>query len=297
MSHLRSSHLALLVGMVALQGCFDSSPNSASDDVAVEEEAIQSVIFEDEGELTSTDVLFYQDETADLARAPINTVRWRRQLQNLDRSVSIEIHELSGENPTANVAIETDATGLLHLLVTDGDMMRRVAKDFGDTGLRSLLFEKSRVAANIDDRRFHRGWKLVALSGMAIESPGTTRAIRTARLQSGDVDRTYSNVADLVRVDSIATLEPATMVTVTVDTGDATDHVFLHRRHMRSRIEFVNNGGGVFTASFETDPHQGPRHIAIDVLSEGTLYDDVAPYDNVVWGIPYRVAASTDVAG
>jgi len=297
MSHLRTSHLALLVGMVALQGCFDSSPNSASDDVAVEEEAIQSVIFEEEGELTSTDVLYYQDENDGPAGAPINTVRWHRQLLDLERSVSIEIHNPSGEIPTADVAIHADATGLLHLLVSDGDSLHRIAKDFSDNGVRSLLFEKSRVSANADDRWFHRGWKLVAMSGVAIESPGTTRAIHSVRLQAGDVDRTFQNVTDLVRIGDITVLEPATLVTVTVDTDDATDHVFLHRRHMRSRIEFMNNGDGTFTATFETDAHQGPRHFAVDVLSDGTLYDDQAPYDNVVWGIPYRLIANTDVAG
>ncbi|MBZ0270026.1 hypothetical protein K8I85_17885 [bacterium] len=297
MKHLRTSHLALLVGMVALQGCFDSSPNSSSEDVAVEEEAIQSVIFEDEGELTSTDIRYYQDEADGPAGAPINTVRWRRQLLDLDRSVSIEIHDPSGEIPTADVAIRAHATGLLHLLVNDGDTLRRVAKDFEDGGVRSLFFQRSRESANADDRRFHRGWKLVALSGVAIRSPGTTRAIHSVRLQAGDVDRTFQNMTDLVRVGDIAIIEPATLVRVTVDTGDATDHVFLHRRHMRSRIEFTNNGDGTFTATFETDAHQGPRHFAVDVLSDGTLYDDEAPYDNVVWGIPYRVIASSDVAG
>lgn len=297
MRRLPTSHLALLVGLVALQGCFDSSPNSASSDVAVDEDAIRSVIFEDEGELTSTDVRFFEDDTDGPAAAPINTVRWRRQLLDLDRSVSIEIHEPAGEIPTADVAIQADATGLLHLLVNEGDVLRRVTKDFGDTGVRSLFFEKSRAAANMDDRRFHRGWKLVAMSGVAIESPGTTRAIHSTRVQAGDVDRTFDNVTQLVRVDDILTIAPATMVTVTVDTGDATDHVFLHRRHLRSRMEFANNGDGTFTATFETDPRMGPRHFAIDVLADGTLYDDEAPYDNVVWGIPYRVKASTDSAG
>lgn len=297
MRRLRTSHLALLVGMVALQGCFDSSPNSASSDVAVDEEAIQAVIFEDEGELTSTDVRFFEDDTDGPAAAPINTVRWRRQLLDLDRSVSIEIHEPAGEIPTADVAIRADATGLLHLLVNDNDVLRRLTKDFADTGVRSLFFEKSRVAANMDDRWFHRGWRLVAMSGVAIESPGTSRVIHAARVQAGDVDRTFDNMTDLVRVDNIMTIAPSTMVTVTVDTGDATDHVFLHRRHLRSRMEFVNNGDGTFTATFETDPRMGPRHFAIDVLSDGTLYDDAMPYDNVVWGIPYRVAAGTDAAG
>ena len=39
---------------------------------------------------------------------------------------------------------------------------------------------------------------------------------------------------------------------------------------------------------------RGPAHFAVDVLSEGTLYDDEAPYDNVAWGIPFLVPRPGD---
>ncbi len=32
----------------------------------------------------------------------------------------------------------------------------------------------------------------------------------------------------------------------------------------------------------------------IDVLSNGSLFDDAAPYDNVAWGIPYLIRGEDD---
>jgi hypothetical protein len=57
----------------------------------------------------------------------------------------------------------------------------------------------------------------------------------------------------------------------------------------RMRAELTNNGDGTFSRTFPGAEFGGPRHLVVDVLSEGTLYDDTAAYDNVAWGIPFRV--------
>jgi hypothetical protein len=137
--------------------------------------------------------------------------------------------------------------------------------------------------------RPHRGWKLVAMSGVKIESEGTTRQLNSVRVESEGVDETFTTVEDLVRLANILRLPAAREVTVTVDTGDATDHVFLHVRRARLRFELRNNGDGTFTGSYVTGSVPGPRHAVIDVLSDGTLMDDEEPYDNVAWGIPYVI--------
>ena len=52
MIHLRQLHLiALLGGMIAVQGCLnsDSSPSSPDSETALDEEAIQAVLFEGQG--------------------------------------------------------------------------------------------------------------------------------------------------------------------------------------------------------------------------------------------------------
>jgi len=296
MVRLRFPHLVALFGaVIALPGCFqsDSSPNSASEDVAAEEAAIQSVIFEEAGELTDPDVLYYDDDASldgPLA-APIATVAWRRELLDLERTIAIVFHRSDTKDvATADVTITADAVGLLHLLVSDGDVANRYTKDFSDSGTRQLYFERIRP---LEIGRRHRGWQLVAMSGVAIKSPGTTRAIHSVRLQAGTADETITDVTALMRLESLPVLPAGSEVTVTVDTGDATDHVYLHRRFLRKRMELTSNGDGTFSGTYLTGDRVGARHIAIDVLSHDTLYDDVAPYDNVAWGIPYRVAMDT----
>jgi hypothetical protein len=39
----------------------------------------------------------------------------------------------------------------------------------------------------------------------------------------------------------------------------------------------------------------GLRHLAVNALSHGTLFDDALPYDSKAWALPFRVI-SADVA-
>jgi hypothetical protein len=137
----------------------------------------------------------------------------------------------------------------------------------------------------------------VSVSGVLLESPGTTRHIESVRIQSGDVDQTITNVSDLVPVENLLRLPPESEAIITVKTSDSTDQVFLHLRSRGMRMPLVSNGDGTFTGHFRTGERLGPRHLAVDVLSQGTLLDDVAAYDNVVWGIAFRVRGTSSGDG
>ena len=293
---IRTRFLSLGVTLGAsallLQGCFDSDSSTApADDATADEQGIQNVIDVEESAWTDPDVRWYDDDDAGPAAAPIATDHWRRELLSLDRTITITIERPDGEVPTAAVTVSADAIGLLHLWTCGDDTLDHLTKDFDDHGVRSLFFSRSRP----DERTLaHRGWKLEAMSGVLIESGGTTRSISAVRLQSGDVDVTIDNVTDLVRIENITRLPAGAEVTITASTGDATDSVFLHLRHHRRRLELTNNGDGTFSGTYLAGGRRGPRHIVVDVLSEGTLYDDEAPYDNVAWGIPYALIVDGD---
>ncbi|NNE43821.1 MAG: hypothetical protein HKN12_06415 [Gemmatimonadetes bacterium] len=278
----------LLTSTALLSGCFsgDDSPTAAGDEMITAEEqaAIEFVMEEDEtnSELTMIDVRSF-DSGSGVARAPINTHRWFREPQSVDRNLEIIINAPSGEPATATVNASGTVIGLLHLWTCSADSLLEVTKDFEDDGKRSLMFVKSRRTD-----RLHRGWKLVSLSGVHLESPAATVAINSVRVQSGDVDQTLTNVTDLVAVEDLMRFERGAEVTLTVDTGDATDAVFLHVRRQH-RTQFTSNDDGTFSATFFANDRPGARHFAVDVLSDGTLYDDTEAYDNVTWGIPYIV--------
>lgn len=287
-----------LVGILAttslLAGCFDDDSSSGSDspEDVQDQGAIEESMNLDLAEYAEPDVFLYGDDAEGLitGRAAINTMRWWRELQHLDKSIKVEISRPGDGPPTANVHITCEATGLLHLLACADSTITPYEKAFANSGVRSLYFERQ------GPPRVHprRGWKLKALSGVLIESPNTTRHINSVRVQAGEVDETITNVTDLVRLENILRLPPDSQVTLTVDTGDATDAVYLHVRRHHMRFALANNNDGTFTGVFHAGMGPGPRHAVIDVLSHDTLYDDVAPYDNVAWGIPYVIRGEDD---
>jgi hypothetical protein len=188
------------------------------------------------------------------------------------------------------VNIAKDVTGILHVLPVDGIAPERFKKNFENHAERSLYFERQGPPL------LHpwRGWKLKALTGALIESPGTTRQIHSVRIQAEGVDETVTNVTDLVRVRDLLRVPPHSEVTVLVDTGDASDQVYLHVKRHRMRFALTSNNDGTFTGTFVTGRNRGPTHIVVDVLAHATLNEEAAVYDNVAWGIPYLIRGESD---
>lgn len=284
--HRALTAVVLLAATASLNGCFNSGDSiGAADDPTTDEQAIESVAFDEMGAYTDLDPRFYASEADDVPEsAPINTHRWRRELVSFDKTIDITIHKPDDAPATANVTLSGESIGLLHLWACTEDDVVKWTKDFDDHGIRRLVFQKVR-----ETTRAHRGWKLVGMSGVEIQSTGTTRAIRSVRVQAGDVDETITNVSDLVRIGNLLHLPNESEVTVTVATGDPTDAVYLHLRHDRRRLELESNDDGTFTGRYRTGDGRGPRHAVIDVLSHDTLYDDTAAYDNIAWGFTYLV--------
>jgi hypothetical protein len=288
--------LTAFAGAAALlSGCLDSdtAPSSVSSTSDDDQSAIQAAMVEDEdaSEYSTVDLFSYVDPADGPSAAPILTQRWRREALDVSRNVRIAIESSNGV-ATANVQVSGHVIGLLHLWAGEGDSFQLYDKDFQNDGSRHLVFQRDRdrdrLRDRIRDRERHRGWRLVALSGVALPSPGTTRQIKSVRVQAGDVDETITDVTQLVRIQDLMQLPEGAVAEITVDTGDATDAVFLHYRRLQ-RSEMHNNGDGTFSARMPVFGERGPGHFAVDVLSEGTLYDDVAPYDNLAWGIPFLV--------
>jgi hypothetical protein len=296
MFRTRTTAPALLLGAATLlQGCLGSDGSLSSDDVipATDEEAIEVVMAADESntELTSTDVLFMNEEAGgDAALAPINTCRWFREPSDIDRRIQIVINEPSGEAATAKVTASASILGTLHLFPCEGGLDGVVDKRFDDAGSLQMLFQRVRPIR--EDLR-HRGWQLVAVSGIELASEGTTRDIASVRVVSGDVDRRFTDMAELVRVGDLLRLQPNTEVQLFVETGDATDAVYLHL-HRARRTALSNDGNGLFSGRFTTSERPGPHHFAVDVLSNGTIFDDAALYDNVAWGMLYLIEGAND---
>ncbi|MGQ0722216.1 MAG: hypothetical protein ACT4PE_11695 [Candidatus Eiseniibacteriota bacterium] len=298
MFRTRTTATALLLGAASLlQGCLGSDGSLGADDVipATDEEAIEVVMESDEAnsEMSTTDVLVMNEEASDggAALAPINTCRWFREPSDIDRRIQIVINEPSGEAATAQVTASVFIAGTLHLFACEPDLQSPVDKRFDDSGSLHMLFQRVRPIR--EDRR-HRGWQLAAVSGIELASEGTTRDILSVRVVSGDVDRTFTDMAELVRVADLLRLPANTEVLVFAKTDDPTDAVYLHlhRAHRTAMVD--SDGDGTFEGRFTTSERPGPHRFAVDVLSDGTLFDDAAPYDNVAWGMLYLIEGAND---
>jgi len=137
-------------------------------------------------------------------------------------------------------------------------------------------------------------WRLTGLSGHEITSDNGTRSIVSVRIQAGSLDTTYTDPLVLENRANIARIAAGTPVTVTATTGDPTDVVILYTRWGRRRMPEISPG--VKQATFLAPFEGGLRHVAVNALSHGTLFDDAGPYDSLVWGLPFVVVAPTTAA-
>ena len=144
-------------------------------------------------------------------------------------------------------------------------------------------------------------WKVAAISGAKVTSYdpasstsgnlafGSTRIVKL-RIQSSSGDTTINDPLKYFFLRRVPAFAPGEDVTFTVTTLTNTDVVVLLRNGFRRR--FHNNGDDTYTIFWRTSPEDGLHHIGMNALSNGTLFDDQAPYDSEAWLFPYRVIPS-----
>jgi hypothetical protein len=282
-------------------GC-DDSPLEVSQD----ESAIQQLLL---AELESFTVDLFgettEEGTTPLGKVLAEITPWRfgRQILNVDRMIDIQINNPGDGPATAEVTWNAEITGAFHIIDTQATAY---SKDFTSNAVRFATFVK---VANTDLPR--RGWRLTGISGTEVVSnPASVQIVSVSLSSTGGVDTTFTNVSALVNRENILRFAPLDTVTVTVTTGNVDDVVLLHhpawrtmhggRHHVRRML--TNNGDGTHSGTYvvrglvwHTDStgnhmlHNPVRHFTVDVLSNGTIFDDVEPYDSVAWGTMYRV--------
>jgi len=209
---------------------------------------------------------------------------------------------LTGETG-AGKSILLDALGLALGARADSGLVRGewIRKRLADTSVRKAVFVRHKVeregGEDVEDG-FRDGWtrwRLRAISGAEITSDGGTRVIESVRLQVGDrIDVTVTDPLELQVRSELVRLPAGTPVHVTVETADPTDVVVLYARWGRMRLRRMDDGS--FQGRFLTPRLDGLRHLAVNALSRGTLFDDEAPYDSKAWALPYVVVADEPTA-
>jgi len=221
----------------------------------------------------------------------IEPVAFWREITDRERDVEIQIFYPGGDSiPYAEMTITDYIQGLFHTVTMDS----AYTKEIDDTAIRYAYFEKDSVGGPFE------GWELKKVSGSEIASNPCTKEILSVHISSssGLVDTTITDISDLWYLEDLFVFDLGDSVTLTVDTGNPDDVVFLHAPFFH-RHPFKHIGGGVFEGTWVTaEEHisfRRPRHAAIDVIDHGTIFDDEMPYDSRAWGMVYYVGEGPDL--
>ncbi|MGH7731131.1 MAG: hypothetical protein ACRENJ_07765 [Candidatus Eiseniibacteriota bacterium] len=224
--------------------------------------------------------------------AAIRPLGFWRQIRSVERKFEFAFADTdtTGRPTTAIVTVHKFMLGSFNILVGDEvpegspPQAHVIHKPLADHGVRRLLLK--RVPA--PDATSRRGvWRVVATSGVRITSRGAATRIESLRVQSGPLDTTITEPLAFFRLRAIIKLDPLADVTLTATTLRNDDVVLLYLRDRR--VRFHNNGDNTYSARFRVPDRTGLHHVGVNALSNGTLFDDVAPYDSQSWIEPYLV--------
>lgn len=292
--------IALLTGcskQATVSGPQTSSPNGASPEeaeVAATLSADPSFINDEVSESSDQTSVESASSAAGAGTASVQTtirpLAFWRTIRSVERRFEFAFSDTdsTGRPTTAVVTVHRHMVGSFNILVADEvpegspPQSHVIHKPLVDNAVRRILLKRVPVADS--ERRF---WRVVATSGVKITSRDATSQIVSLRVQSGVLDTTITHPLAFFRLRHMLQLDPLADVTLTATTTRSDDVVLLYARDRR--IAFHNNGNNTYTITFRVPDDTGLHHVGVNALSNGTLFDDQAPYDSETWIEPYLV--------
>ena len=172
---------------------------------------------------------------------------------------------------------------------------RVIQKPIDDQSTRRILLMRMparepawRDSADRDSVR----WRMVGSSFVETHTNGGSPHIVSVRVQAGPLDTTITDPLEMHRLRRVAHFLPDTPVRLTVTTTRNDDVVLFYGRDSRRR--FLNNGDNTYTFVTTSGRYSGLRHLGIDALSKGSIYDDTAAYDANAWIVPMTEDSSLE---
>ena len=305
--------LLLALTTALMSGCGKSNPvavagggtGSAVDQSRISETLAQtSPVFED-GLMESPDPAALSSSSPSGADALIHPLHYWRRISDVRRTFEFAFSDTdsTGRPTRAVVTIRKYLAGTFNVAFdatpgdsTPFDSVGTVHKPLHDLWERLVLLRRVHFPTATDDE-----WKVAAVSGARVSSYdpasstaghlafGSTQIVRL-RIQSASGDTVINDPLRFFLLRRIPAFGPNEDVTLTATTMTHTDVVVLLRGGMRRR--FHNNGDNTYTIFWKTSAEDGIHHIGVNALSNGTLFDDRAPYDSQAWLFPYRVKPS-----
>lgn len=310
---VRKSLFGVITGLFVLFliGCQDSVTDPHTEPTTDKEAMMK--IAEEDSSLQSFDEVYNEEDLMDYGlgkvQAEIYPFRIGHKVRLVNRNLNVEIR-----GDTAYGKLTNTYEGVLLIsasydsAATEPDTV--VQKPFTAVVTRNLIF----VKVGHSDRPY-RNWKLAAISlpeGGAL-SPNIEIAKITIFLPSGDTIVVESpndyylarhhawwlrwrdipiiprDESVLVRVEILSAYEEEDFVTVTFGKNR------FHGNRYKKRFELVSSTpifGGyekVYEQTFRTHGFPGFFHAIVNAFPKQVIYDDAAPVESSMWGIPYFV--------
>lgn len=294
------SLVATLFVVGALAGCGKSSSTmgpTANGGATAEDQAQVAAAVADNAGYIDEDAYSSSDETeigGGVGFAAIRPLRFWRSIESIDRRIETVYanNDSLGRPTTALVTIRKHVLGKFNILagaIDENDTTRTVLhKPLDDRWVRRLALHRVRI----DSTGTRQVWRVVGVSGVEVTSADATTNITSLRVEAGAIDTTFTNPLELYRLRRMLLVSGSQAMKLTVTTGRNDDVVLLYR-HLNRR-PFVNNGDGTYTAEFLLGDFPGIRHIGVNALSRGTLFDDTAAYDSKAWILGFAVRPGED---
>lgn len=307
--------LLLITGLLA--GCSKKNPTSAvpSGTTGNEQAKIAAALATqpallDDGVSDSGDITPVSLTLAGGAQSAsaIQPLRFWRTITSRERTFEFAFADTdsTGKPMSAVVTITTHLKGRLNILIgvpgSDSTPMdstlKTIHKPLDDVRVRRILLKR---VTRMDGWHHNGGdgdepgeeddhesaWKIMGTSLAVVTSKDAATQIVSVRLQTAaGLDTTITDPMAFFHLRRIPSVMPGESITVTVTTLRNDDVVVFmsHDRHFR----FHNNGDNTYTGVWSTGVFcRGVNQVGVNALSNGTLFDDQAPYDSQQWIVPH----------
>jgi hypothetical protein len=282
-----------LVLLVAIAGCSKNSPtapaSSSSVTAQVNATLAAAVDLVDDG--MAEDGTQYPTSLVAGGATPMAAVRpftWWQNVTAETRQWSFAFSDSDATGPNTCIATLTKhMTGFFVIVPpnpadTTQPSTTRIRKPLDKTLTRRVLLERVTIGAQ-------KEWKVVQITGALVSTQAVTTHILSVRLQStSGVDTTITDPLAWHALRHITRFATSDTVTVTVTTSRTDDVVYIHRWDWRHRLR--SNGDGTYSFTWVTSAWGGWRHMGLQAMTHGSLFDDTLPYDSQAWHLPFRVS-------
>lgn len=298
----------IVSAIILVTGCQNSPVEPVTSEPTTDKQAMEQII-EQDSSITSFEPNYNEDDVMGFlgkTQTDIYPIKVGNRFRLVNRNVNVTI---LGDSAFATVTRTYEGVLLIAAVYDTASIIpdTLIRKPFTSVVTRNLIFKK---VANTNFPA--RNWKLVAISlpeGGTL-SPNIDLTKVTMFLPSGDTLLITSpneyflsrNIARWRQIPLINRNQPVTIRVELFSSYDADDFVTLTygadiKGLNRAKKKFVlisstPSGTGfekVYEQTFTTHQFPGFYHAIINAYPKQVLFDDAAPVENEMWGIPYAV--------